>query len=58
MHNENVTNKISDTCPIYSTECPSNGLFAGAAFIGLFIGVLTTGSISFFLHKRWTSSSK
>lgn len=39
-------------------ECPSNGLFAGAAFIGLFIGVLTTGSISFFLHKRWTSSSK
>lgn len=39
-------------------ECPSNGLFAGAAFIGLFIGVITTGSISFFLHKRWTSSNK
>lgn len=39
-------------------ECPSNGLFAGAAFIGLFIGVFTTGSISFFLHKRWTTSNK
>lgn len=39
-------------------ECPSNGLFAGAAFLGLFIGVFTTGSISLFLHKRLTTSNK
>uniref|UniRef100_A0A8W8LZI2 Uncharacterized protein n=1 Tax=Magallana gigas TaxID=29159 RepID=A0A8W8LZI2_MAGGI len=49
---------MTNTSSIYPTECPSNGLFAGAAFIGLLIGVITTGSISFFLHKRWTSSNK
>eukprot|EP00105_Crassostrea_gigas_P010209 XP_011425404.1 PREDICTED: uncharacterized protein LOC105326878 [Crassostrea gigas] len=53
-----TVSKESESKASIVCECPSNGLFAGAAFIGLFIGVLTTGSISFFLHKRWTSTNK
>lgn len=53
-----TVSKESESKASIVCECPSNGLFAGAAFIGLFIGVLTTGSISFFLHKRWTFTKK
>lgn len=40
-------------------ECSLNsGLIVGAAFIGLFVGVFTTGPISIFLYKRWASQNK
>lgn len=50
-----VRNKtVSQAC-----ECSLNsGLVVGAAFIGLLVGVITTGPISIFLYKRLASPNK
>nr|XP_034307820.1 uncharacterized protein LOC117680408 [Crassostrea gigas] len=51
--NETLTQRYCDY------DCTSNtGVIVGSAFIGLFAGVLLTGSISFFLLKRRTQSLK